>query len=73
MPIISKEIRETFSMKTFLAAVFDVDPFCGKVYSSTCLGSRNRGYWLAYMYFIILQGESVSTNKIGCSDSVALI
>ena len=24
------------------------------------------------MYFIILEGERVSTNKIGCSDTVAL-
>ena len=24
------------------------------------------------MYFIVLEGESVSSNKIGCSDSVAL-
>ena len=40
--------------------------------SSSCLGSRNRGYWLSYMYSIILVGESVSTNKIGRPDNVAL-
>ena len=42
--------------------------------SSTCLGSRNHGYLLFYMYFIILGGgESVPTNKIGQPDSVALM
>ena len=37
-----------------------------------CLGSINHGYGQPYMYFIILGGESVSTNKIGCSDTVTL-
>ena len=41
--------------------------------SSSCLGSRNCGYWLSDMYFIILEGESVATNKIGRSDTVALM
>ena len=40
--------------------------------SSSCLGSKNHGYLLSYMYVIVLVGESVSTNKIGHSDSVAL-
>ena len=39
---------------------------------SPFLGSSNCGYWLTYMYFIVLGGESVSTNKIGHSDGVAL-
>ena len=40
--------------------------------SSSCLGSRNHRYWWSYMYFIVMGGESVSTNKIGRSDPVAL-
>ena len=42
------------------------------IYSSPCLVSRNRGYWLSYMYFIVLGGESVSTNTIGHYDGVPL-
>ena len=38
---------------------------------SACLRSRNHGYLLSYMYFIILRGESVPTNKIGQPDGVA--
>ena len=40
--------------------------------SSSCLSSRNRGYRLSDMYFMVLGGESVSTNMIGHFDTVAL-
>ena len=29
------------------------------------LGMINTWYWLSYMYFIVLEGESVPTNKLG--------
>ena len=31
-----------------------------------CLGSINNSYWLSYVYFIVLGGASVPTNKFGC-------
>ena len=37
------------------------------------LGSRNDGYLLSYVYFIVLGGESVHTNKIEQPYGVALI
>ena len=40
--------------------------------SSSCLWTINNWYWLSYMYFIIVECESLPTNKIGRSDGVAL-
>ena len=36
--------------------------------TSTCLWRINNWYWLTYMYFIILEGESVPTPKFGRPD-----
>ena len=40
--------------------------------ASACLGSRDHDYWLSYMHFITLEGESVSTNKFRLPGSRAL-
>ena len=39
--------------------------------AGACLGRINTWYWLCYMYFIVMGGESVPTSKIGRSDNVA--
>ena len=36
------------------------------------LESRNHGYWLPYMYFIILEGANIPTNKFVRPATVAL-
>ena len=41
--------------------------------STMCLRSRNHVYLLSYMYFIVLGGENVPTNKIGQPDGLALM
>ena len=40
--------------------------------SSPCLGSRHYGYWLPYMYCIILEGANIPTNKVEQPGRVAL-
>ena len=41
-------------------------------YYTDTSASRNNGYWLSYRYFIVLEGESAPTNKLGRPDSGSL-
>ena len=35
--------------------------------SNACLGIINSSFWLSYIYFIILEGTNIPTNKFWCS------
>ena len=46
------------NMEEFLVKRYYKDP-------GTSIGSINHGYWLSYVYFIILWGASIPTNTFG--------